>query len=119
MLLQKNALALQYKSSPSASTNDVTVDVQYFNDETTGAAADGGKNPQVYESKAWGAADATPYDDVCAMCRKLVQNGGNAVDLLMSPQMWGHLIADITKKMGNGMPQINYTIINSGDKGGL
>ena len=119
MLLQKNALALQYKSSPTASTNDVTVDVQYFNDETTGAAADSGKNPQVYESKAWGGADATPYDDVCAMCRKLVQNGGNAVDLLMSPQMWGHLIADITKKMGNGMPQINYTIINSGDKGGL
>ena len=33
--------------------------------------------------------------------------------------MWGHLIADITKKMGNGMPQINYTIINSGDNSGL
>lgn len=111
MLLQNNAIQFTMDTSPTDST-PVTIDVEYFDSGTELAPI---TNPQMYTPAAnWGETGATPYDDVCAMVRTLVQNGGRAEDLLMSETAWSYLYADMNTK-GLLNSQIHYTILANGE----
>lgn len=108
MLLQNNAIQFSMNTSPTDST-PVTIDVEYFDSSNEAT------NPQEFTPRVnWGNNDATPYDDVCAMVRLLVQNGGRAEDLLMSETSWSYLYADMNTK-GLLNSQIHYTIVANGD----
>ena len=106
--LQNNAIQFTCDTSPTDSTQ-VTIDVEYFD------SSNSTPNPQSFTpSVNWGGSGATPYDDVCAMVNSLVQHGGRAEDLLMSPKMWSYLYADMNTK-GLLNSQIHYTNIANGD----
>lgn len=105
--LQNNAIQFTCDTSPTDSTQ-VTIDVEYFD------SSNSTPNPQAFTpSVNWGSNGATPYDDVCAMLRILVQHGGRAEDLLMSPKMWSYLYADMLASKFKD--QIHYTVIANGD----
>lgn len=111
MALQSNAIQFTCDTSPTDSTQ-VTINCEYFD------SSNSTPNPQAFvpasTSKNWGQSGATPYDDVCAMVNSLVQHGGRAEDLLMSPKMWSYLYADMNTK-GLLNSQIHYTNIANGD----
>lgn len=123
MALQSNAIQFTMDTSPTDSTQ-ITVDVEYF-DGTGGAT-----NPQVVmpgkgsddagtATKNWdgtgsAAGSASPYKDVCAMVDKLVQHGGRAEDLLMSPKAWGYLYNDMMTNE-NIKDQVHYTVLANGE----
>ena len=113
MSFQNNAIQFTCDNSPTDSTQ-VTIDIEYYD------GSHGGSNPQVYTPTVnWGSSGATPYADVCAMVVELMNNGGEAEDLLMSEKMWGYLKHDMFANEGI-KDQINYTVIANGDKtGGL
>lgn len=106
-VLQNNAIQFTCDHSPTDHTQD-TIDIEYYD------PSDGGTNPQVFTpDNNWGSAGATPYEDVCAMVDELVNHGGRAEDLLLSPTMWTYLYNDmITNRFKD---QIHYTGIANGD----
>lgn len=107
--LQNNAIQFQCDTSPTDHTQ-VTIDIEYF--DSSGSTP----NPQSFTpTYNWGDANATPYADVCAMVKTLVQHGGRAEDLLMSPAMWDYLYSDMAGASGTFKDQIHYTGIANGD----
>lgn len=115
MALSSNAIQFTCDTSPTDSTQ-VTIDCAFYD------GSNSAPNPQKFvpasTSKNWGQSGATPYDDVCSMIQMLVDHGGRAEDLLMSPVMWGYLYADMNSK-GLLNSQIHYTNIANGDIRGL
>lgn len=86
---------------PTSPTNDTAVEfeVNYYDDEAgnkqcvkVGDAIEDDFGSTL--AAAWGEDGATPYDDVCALVRALVNHGGDAQDLIISPRMWSILRAD-------------------------
>lgn len=112
MAFTDNAVQFQYDTSPLDSTA-VTCDVQFY-DPTLLA------DPQAIQAAvAWGEEGAHPYNDICNAVRALVQHGGRAEDLLMSPDAWQLLLADM-KEQGLLENQIHFTLIaNERDRDGL
>lgn len=123
LVLSENGIQFNMDTSPTDST-PVAVNVQYF--DSTGGAT----NPQIVlpgkgadgtgtATKNWdgtgsASGSASPYKDVCAMVTKLVQHGGRAEDLLMSPKAWGYLYNDMIANQ-NIKDQIHYTVMATGD----
>lgn len=89
-------------ATSASDSTPITIDISYYNTEV-------GNKQLVYVgddieddhdsslAKAWGESGATPYDDVCALVRALVNHGGDPIDLVLSPSAWSLLHED--KKM--------------------
>lgn len=109
-VLKNNSIQFTMDTSPTDSTQ-ITVDVEYFD------SSNSTPNPQSWSpsatTKNWGQSGATPYKDVCEMVKVLVQHGGRAEDLLMSPAMWDILYNDMTSNTFKD--QIHYTGMANGD----
>lgn len=107
-VLKNNEISFTCDTSPTDSTQ-VPIQVAYYN----------GSNEQAFTPTVnWGGAGATPYADVCAMVKKLVNHGGRADDLLLNEAAWGYLYADM---VANNLivNQIHYTTLANGDTSGL
>lgn len=106
MVLKTNACQYVYDKSPTDSTQ-CTVDVQFYDPQLQA-------NPQCVEpSVAWGSSGADPYGDVCQAILEVKRHGGAADELLLSPDAWELLRADLVAK-GMFNNQINYTVIANG-----
>lgn len=103
MAFQDNAVQFQYDTSP-VDSSPVTCDVQFYDPALA-------SNPQaVQASVAWGASGATPYKDVCKAMHELRNHGGRAEDLLLTPDAWDALRADMDA-LGLLNSQIHFTVI--------
>lgn len=85
-VLMHNAIIGTMPKSPSDST-PVPVEIKFYDDET-------GNQQRYLPAYAWGNANATPYDDVCAMAAALAIRGGDPRVLLISPEAYALLSAD-------------------------
>ena len=103
MAFTDNAVQFQYNTSPS-DTTPITCDVQFYDPSKA-------ENPQAVKAAiAWGKEGATPYKDVCKAMQELRKHGGRAEDLLMTPDAWDILRADMDK-LGLLNNQIHFTVI--------
>lgn len=103
MAFTDNAVQFQYNTSPS-DTTPITCDVQFYDPSVP-------ENPQAVKAAvAWGSEGATPYKDVCKAMQELRKHGGRAEDLLMTPDAWDILRADMDK-LGLLNNQIHFTVI--------
>ena len=103
MAFTDNAVQFQYNTSPS-DTTPITCDVQFYDPSLH-------ENPQAVKAAiAWGKEGATPYKDVCKAMQELRKHGGRAEDLLMTPDAWDILRADMDK-LGLLNNQIHFTVI--------
>ena len=103
MAFTDNAVQFQYNTSPS-DTTPITCDVQFYDPSAH-------ENPQAVKAAvAWGSEGATPYKDVCKAMQELRKHGGRAEDLLMTPDAWDILRADMDK-LGLLNNQIHFTVI--------
>ena len=103
MAFTDNAVQFQYNTSPS-DTSPVTCDVQFYDPSLH-------ENPQAVKATiGWGKEGATPYKDVCKAMQELRKHGGRAEDLLMTPDAWDLLRADMDK-LGLLNNQIHFTVI--------
>lgn len=85
-VLMHNAIIGTMPKSPTDSTL-VPVEIKFYDDET-------GNQQRYLPAYAWGNANATPYDDVCAMAAALAIRGGDPRVLLISPEAYALLSAD-------------------------
>jgi hypothetical protein len=101
-VFRQNGINISYKEAPG---NNNTVTSQLFFYE-------GNTNPQAVSAHAkWGTNGATPYKDVCAALKELRAHGGRAEEVLMSPDAWDYLRADMIS-LGLWNPaQIHMTLI--------
>ena len=103
MAFTDNAVQFQYNTSPS-DTTPITCDVQFYDPSAH-------ENPQAVKATVgWGKEGATPYKDVCKAMQELRKHGGRAEDLLMTPDAWDILRADMDK-LGLLNNQIHFTVI--------
>lgn len=102
MALKYNAQQYTYATSPTDATQ-VTCDIQYY-DPSLAA------NPQLLEpTVAWGSNGATPYEDICNAIIEVKRHGGIGNEVLLSPDAWDLLRADMESK-GLWSNQIHFTI---------
>lgn len=74
---------------PNSPTDDTPVPIQIrFYDDSTG------NQQRFLPAYAWGNANATPYNDICAMVEALSIHGGEPRVLLISPEAYAILAAD-------------------------
>lgn len=103
--LTDGGISFTYNTSPTDSTPQ-TVDVLFYDPVKY---PDG--NPyKVVAETAWGQSGATPYKDICKAARLLKNHGGRAEDLLLSPDAWEYLRADMDA-LGLLNNQIYFTVI--------
>lgn len=103
MAFVDNAVQFTYDTSPTDSTA-VTCDVQFYDPALPA-------DPQAISADVkWGEAGATPYKDVCKAMRELRNHGGRAEDLLLTPDAWDVLRADM-ESLGLLDNQIHFTLI--------
>lgn len=77
----------------AANPSDISeIDINYYDEEQ-------GNTQRFKPNVAWSPAGAaagtcTPYNDICEMVNELIEHGGYADEVLMSPQAWMCLIKD-------------------------
>lgn len=87
-VLLNNAVEGTMDTSPTDST-PVPISIKYYDDST-------GNEQRYLPAYAWGNANATPYDDCCAMVDALAAHAGEPRVLLISPEAYA-LLANDTK----------------------
>ena len=103
--LKDGAVSFTYNTSPTDSTAQ-TVDVLFYDP----VKYPNGNPYKIVAETAWGESGATPYKDVCKAARLLKNHGGRTEDLLMSPDAWEALRADMAAQ-GLLDNQIYFTVI--------
>ena len=85
-VLMNNSIVGTMDASPTDPTQ-VPIEIKYFDDAE-------GNQQRYLPANAWGSANATPYDDICAMVDGLAVHGGEPKVLLMSPEAYACLAND-------------------------
>lgn len=85
-VLFNNAVVGQIQTSSTDDTM-IDLDITYYDPIA-------GNDQRFIPKYAWGNVSATPYQDVVAMVNALVEHGGKAEDLLISPEAWKLLQKD-------------------------
>ncbi len=86
-------------ATSSTDPTPIAIDISYYDTGAgnkqlvkVGDAIDDGYGSTL--ATKWGESGASPYDNVCALVRALVNHGGDATDLILSPPAWSLLRAD-------------------------
>lgn len=85
-VLMNNAIEGTMPKSPTDAT-EVPIEIKFYDDST-------GNQQRYLPAYAWGNANATPYDDICAMVQALSIHGGDPRILLISPEAYALLALD-------------------------
>lgn len=77
----------------ASNPSDVSaIDISYY--DTSEGNIQRFKPSVAWSPSGAAAGTCTPYDDICQMVHELVEHGGRAEDVLLSPQAWLCLIKD-------------------------